>query len=134
MTVAALAATPIRLHVTAVEDPEVNDFLSAARHGPIFAGADLPTAPSSAGRHLSTASHLGMGAAAPTTATDNSLQGLGHGFADWLVCPPGTPPANCHSVGHNIVHFVESNLLGFVVSGVALYLIFAPDVAGTSRI
>ena len=51
------------------------------------------------------------------------LTGLGHGFADWII---GTLKT--------VYGFFDRNFIGALAAGVALYVIFAPDVAGTSRI
>jgi hypothetical protein len=47
--------------------------------------------------------------------SDNTAK-LGQQFSGWLT-----------TVGTNISHFISSNLLGFLVGGVVLYLVYAPD-------
>lgn len=55
--------------------------------------------------------------ATPTQAT------VGHGLADWLI-----------STTKSLGAAFNRNLIGVVVVGVVLYIVFAPDVAGTSRV
>jgi hypothetical protein len=61
--------------------------------------------------------------AASTQAAHPVLTGLGHGFADWII---GTLKT--------VYGFFDRNFIGALVAGIALYVVFAPDVAGTSRI
>jgi hypothetical protein len=128
--------------VVAREDPYQNALIALSRVGSIYKaqpGADWGSIAAQAQRPADPAAYAGLvdfaltgqGTQAPLAAAAGAvagaagagLTGIGHGLADWII-----------SLGKSIGGFFSNNLVGVVVAGIGLYIVFAPDVAGTSRV